>query len=185
MPNQALKKYEEKMQKTIHALENEYMTIRAGRANPHVLDRVTVEYYGTETPITQVGNVSVPEARLLQIQPWDASILGEIEKAILMSDIGINPNNDGKIIRLVFPELTEERRKELTKDVKKKGENAKVAIRNIRRDAIDHFKKMEKNNEITEDDLADYEKETQKITDKYVKEIDGHIDNKSKEILSV
>lgn len=185
MPDQALKIYEEKMTKTIHALENEYNTIRAGRANPHVLDKITVPYYGTETPLAQVGNVSVPEARMLQIQPWDASILGEIERAILASDVGITPNNDGKIIRLVFPELTEDRRKELTKDVKKKGESAKVAIRNIRRDAIDHFKKMKKNNEITEDDLADYEKETQTLTDKFVKDIDKHIDNKSKEILSV
>lgn len=185
MPNQELKKYEEKMEKTLHSLENDYMTIRAGRANPHVLDKIKVEYYGTETPLTQVGNVSVPEARLLQIQPWDASLLGDIEKAILASDIGINPNNDGKLIRLVFPELTEERRKVLTKDIKKKGENAKVAIRNIRRDAIDHFKKMEKANEITEDDLADLEKQTQNLTDKFVKEIDSLIDSKSKEILSV
>ncbi|WP_105618023.1 ribosome recycling factor [Vallitalea okinawensis] len=185
MPDQALKKYEEKMIKTIHALENDYNSIRAGRANPHVLDKITVDYYGSPTPLQQVGNITVPEARLLQIQPWDASIIKEIEKAILASDVGITPNSDGKIIRLVFPELTEERRKDLVKDIKKKGENSKVAIRNIRRDAIDHFKKMKKNNEITEDDLADYEKEVQDLTDKFVKDIDMHIDNKSKDILSV
>lgn len=185
MPHQALKKYEEKMEKTIHALENDYNNIRAGRANPHILDRITVDYYGTPTPLQQVGNVSVPEARLLQIQAWDSSILKDIEKAILASDIGITPNNDGKIIRLVFPELTEDRRKELVKDVKKKGENAKVAIRNIRRDAMDHFKKMKKNNEITEDDLADFEKKVQDLTDSFVKNVDKHIEDKSKDVLSV
>lgn len=185
MPDQALKKYEEKMIKTIHALETDYNSIRAGRANPHVLDKITVDYYGAPTPLQQVGNVTVPEARLLQIQPWDASIIKDIERAILASDVGITPNSDGKIIRLVFPELTEERRKELVKDIKKKGESSKVAVRNIRRDAIDHFKKMKKNNEITEDDLADYEKEVQDLTDKFVKDIDKHIDNKSKDILSV
>lgn len=185
MPEQALKKYDEKMQKTIQALENDYNTIRAGRANPHILDKVTVDYYGTPTPIQQVGNVSVPEARLLQIQPWDVSVLKDIEKAILASDVGITPSNDGKIIRLTFPELTEDRRKQLVKDVKKKGENAKVAIRNIRRDAIDHFKKMKKNNEITEDDLTDFEKKVQDLTDRFVKDIDKHIDNKSNDVLSV
>lgn len=178
-------KYEEKMIKTIRALENEYNSVRAGRANPHVLDKITVEYYGQPTPLQQVGNVSVPEPRLIQIQPWDGGILKDIEKAILASDIGITPNNDGKLIRLVFPELTEERRKSLTKEVKKKGEDAKVAIRNIRRDAIDQAKKAQKNNEITEDDLKDYENDMQKITDKYVKQIDEHIEDKCKEILTV
>ncbi|GKX28950.1 ribosome-recycling factor [Vallitalea longa] len=182
---QEINKYEEKMKKTINALDNDYNSIRAGRANPHVLDRVTVDYYGQSTPLQQVGNVSIPEPRMIQIQPWDASMMKEIEKAILASDVGITPNNDGKIIRLVFPELTEERRKSLTKDVKKKGEEAKVAVRNIRRDALDHFKKAEKNHEITEDDLKDYEKDMQKLTDKYIKEIDVHVDNKTKEILTV
>lgn len=177
--------YEGKMQKTIHTLEEEYNTIRAGRANPHVLDRVMIDYYGVPTPIQQVGNISVPEARLLQIQPWDVSMIKEIEKAIMTSDVGINPSNDGKVVRLVFPELTEERRKELTKEVKKKGEEAKVAIRNIRRDGIDHFKKMQKNSEITEDDLKDAENDIQKMTDRYIDEIDKHIEVKNKEILSV
>ncbi|MCT4596385.1 MAG: ribosome recycling factor [Vallitalea sp.] len=178
-------KYEEKMTKTIRALENEYNSIRAGRANPHVLDKITVDYYGQPTPLQQVGNVSVPEPRLIQIQPWDGGILKDIEKAILASDVGITPNNDGKIIRLVFPELTEERRKLLTKEVKKKGEDTKVAIRNIRRDAIDNAKKAQKNNEITEDDLKDFENDMQKLTDKYVKQIDNHIEDKCKEILTV
>lgn len=182
---QEMNKYEEKMKKTINALENEYNSIRAGRANPHVLDRITVDYYGQPTPLQQVGNVSIPEPRMIQIQPWDSSMMKEIEKAILASDVGITPNNDGKIIRLVFPELTEDRRKSLTKDVKKKGEEAKVAVRNIRRDALDRFKKAEKNSEITEDDLKDYEKDIQKLTDKYIKEIDVHVDNKTKEILTV
>ncbi|MCT4545421.1 MAG: ribosome recycling factor [Vallitalea sp.] len=180
-----IKKYQEKMNKSIKALENEFNSIRAGRANPHVLDKITVEYYGQVTPLQQVGNVSIPEPRMIQIQPWDMSMLKDIEKALLASDIGITPNNDGKIIRLVFPELTEERRKSLTKEVKKKGEQAKVAIRNIRRDAIDHFKKAEKNNDITEDDLKDYESEIQKLTDKYIKDIDTHVENKTKEILTV
>lgn len=180
-----IKKYEDKMQKTIKALENEYNAIRAGRANPHVLDKITVEYYGQATPLQQVGNVSIPEPRMIQIQPWDSSMMKEIEKAILASDVGITPNNDGKVIRLVFPELTEERRKSLTKDVKKKGEEAKVAVRNIRRDALDKFKKQLKNHEITEDDLKDYENDMQKLTDKYVKDIDVHVENKTKEILTV
>lgn len=180
-----VKKYQEKMTKTIGALENDYQAIRAGRANPHVLDRVTVEYYGSPTPLNQVGNVSVPEARVLMIQPWDASIIKDIERAILASDVGITPNSDGKIIRLVFPELTEERRKDLTKDIKKKGEDSKIAIRNIRRDALDHFKKAEKAKEITEDDLKDLEKKIQDLTDQFVKEIDGLIESKSKEILTV
>lgn len=173
------------MGKSILALEEEYNAVRAGRANPHILDHVTVDYYGVPTPIQQVGNISVPEARLLQIQPWDVSILSEVEKAIMMSDIGITPMNDGKIIRLAFPELTEERRKELGKDVKKKGEAAKVAIRNIRREAIDHFKRMEKDKAITEDDLMDIEKEVQKLTDQYVKDIDTHIEHKMNEIMSI
>ena len=173
------------MAKTIGALEAEFNTIRAGRANPHVLDRITVEYYGTPTPINQVGNITVPEARLIQIQPWDTSVLKDIEKAINASDLGINPSNDGKVIRLMFPELTEERRKELTKDVKKKAESSKVAIRNIRRDAIDAFKKMEKAKEITEDELKALEDKVQKITDKFVAEIDEKTESKCKDILSV
>ena len=183
--SQQLKIYEEKMQKTINSLLDEFNTIRVGRANPRVLDRVTVDYYGSPTPVAQVGNISVPEARMLVIQPWDASLLKAIEKAINESDIGINPSNDGKVIRLVFPELTEDRRKELTKDTKKKGENAKVAIRNIRRDALDAFKKMQKANEITEDELKTVEDGVQKLTDKFVVEIDRHIESKNKEILSV
>lgn len=177
--------YEEKMTKTLAALDAEFNTIRAGRANPHVLDRITVDYYGTPTPLNQVGNITVPEARLIQIQPWETSLLKEIEKAINMSDIGINPSNDGKVIRLVFPELTEERRKELTKDVKKKAEASKVSIRNIRRDAIDAFKKMEKNKEIPEDQLKTLEDKIQKITDKFVAEIDKKAESKCKDILSV
>lgn len=177
--------YEEKMTKTLAALDAEFNTIRAGRANPHVLDRITVDYYGTPTPLNQVGNITVPEARLIQIQPWETSLLKEIEKAINMSDIGINPSNDGKVIRLVFPELTEERRKELTKDVKKKAETSKVSIRNIRRDAIDAFKKMEKNKEIPEDQLKTLEDKIQKITDKFVAEIDKKTESKCKDILSV
>ncbi|MBN2221294.1 MAG: ribosome recycling factor [Vallitaleaceae bacterium] len=180
-----LKPYDEKMKKTVSVLEEEYNTIRAGRANPHVLDQVMVDYYGQATPIQQVGNVSVPEARILMIQPWDKSLLKEIEKAINMSDIGINPQNDGTCIRLAFPELTEERRKELVKDVKKRAEDAKVAIRNVRRDANDHFKKIEKTHEITEDDLKALEEDTQKLTDDYIKNIDRHAENKSKEILTV
>lgn len=179
------KPYEDKMKKTISVLESDYATIRAGRANPHVLDKIMVDYYGTPTPINQVGNVTIPEARLIQIQPWDNSTLKAIEKAINMSDLGINPNNDGKVIRLVFPELTEERRKELNKDVKKKAEAAKVAIRNIRRDGMDAFKKMEKKKEITEDDLKTLEDETQKLTDKFIADIDKKCDEKCKDILAV
>ncbi len=177
--------YEEKMKKSVSALENDYMTIRAGRANPHVLDKINVDYYGTPTPVNQVGNITVPEARLIQIQPWDANLVKEICKAISASDLGINPNNDGKVIRLVFPELTEERRKELTKDVKKKAENAKIALRNVRRDALDTFKKMEKKKEIPEDGLKDLEDKIQKLTDKYVAEIDKKCDAKCKDILAV
>lgn len=180
-----LKKYEEKMHKTVHVLEEDFGSIRAGRANPHVLDHVQVDYYGQPSPINQVGTVSVPEPRLLQITPWDKTMLKEIEKAINISDIGIHPQNDGTAIRLAFPELTEERRKELTKEIKKKGEEAKVAIRNIRRDANDHFKKAEKANEITEDDLKDLEAETQKLTDEFIKNIDKHVEVKNVEILKV
>jgi len=179
------KPYEDRMKKSVEALEKELDTIRAGRANPRVLDRIMVDYYGTPTPLNQVGNVSVPEARLLQIQPWDASLLKEIEKAINSSDLGINPSNDGKIIRLAFPELTEDRRKSLSKEVKKKGEESKVAMRNIRRDAVDKFKKQQKGGELTEDDLRDLETEIQKLTDKYVEELDGRVEAKNKEILTV
>ena len=176
--------YIEKMHKTHDNLMDELATIRAGRANPHVLDRITVDYYGTPTPIQQVGNVSVPEARLIQIQPWDKSMLKEIEKAINMSELGINPVNDGTVIRLVFPELTEERRKELTKDVKKKGEAAKIAIRNIRRDGIDASKKL-KGTDVSEDEIKDMEDDLQKLTDKYVKEVDKAVESKSKEVMTV
>ena len=182
---QTLVKFEEKMQKSIDALGNDFASIRAGRANPHVLDRIMVEYYGVPTPLQQVGNITVPEARILQIQPWEKALLKAIEKAINESDLGINPTNDGNVIRLIFPELTEERRKDLTKEIKKKGEASKVAIRNIRRDALDSFKKMEKANEITKDEVELAEKEVQKITDKFVGEIDSMVDKKSKEILSV
>ena len=180
-----LKIYEEKMDKTIDSLMNDYASIRAGRANPHVLDKIKVDYYGTPTPIQQVGNISVPEARMILIQPWEKSLLKAIEKAIQTSDLGINPNNDGSCIRLIFPELTEDRRKELAKDVKKKGENAKVAVRNIRRDANDTFKKMQKNDEISEDDLKDAEDKIQKITDKDIEKIAKAVENKTKEILTV
>lgn len=182
---QTIAKFEEKMTKTIANLGDDFATIRAGRANPHVLDRIMVDYYGVPTPVQQVGNISVPEARILQIQPWEATLLKAIEKAINESDLGINPTNDGKVIRLVFPELTEERRKDLTKDIKKKGEATKVAIRNIRRDAMDAIKKMEKANEITKDDVEVAEKDVQKLTDKFVGEIDSMVEKKSKEILSV
>ncbi len=180
-----LQVYEDKMTKSVKALESEYTTIRAGRANPHILDKITVDYYGAPTPLQQVANVSVPEARLIQIQPWEPKLVRDIEKAILTSDIGINPTNDGKTIRLVFPELTEERRKELVKDVKKKGEGAKVAIRNIRRDAMDEFKKMKKNDDISEDEIADLEDAAQKLTDTYIKKVDAAIEEKTKELLTV
>ena len=179
------KVFEEKMKKSVSNLNSELLTIRAGRANPHVLDKVTVEYYGAEVPINQVASVSTPEARIIAISPFDSTILKEIEKAINMSDIGINPNNDAKVIRLIFPELTEERRKELTKDVKKKGEDSKVAIRNIRRDAMDAVKKAEKANEITEDTLKNLEEEIQKLTDSNIAEIDKLVESKNKEIMSI
>lgn len=176
--------YETKMGKTLNALESELATIRAGRANPHILDKLTVDYYGAPTPIQQVANISVPEARMIQIQPWESSMIKAIEKAILCSDLGLNPSNDGKAIRLVFPELTEERRKELVKDVKKKGEAAKVAIRNIRRDGIDAAKKL-KGTDVSEDEIKDMEDDLQKLTDKYVKEVDKAVESKSKEVMTV
>ena len=180
-----LQPYETKMGKSYDALLKEYASIRAGRANPHVLDKIRVDYYGTPTPLQQVGNISVPEARVIMIQPWEKKMIREIEKAIMTSDLGINPTNDGSSIRLIFPELTEERRKVLAKDVKKKGDEAQVAIRNIRRDANEAFKKMNKNNELTEDDQKDLEEKIQKLTDKYVKEIDKAIEEKTKEIMTV
>ena len=176
--------YSEKMQKAYEFLTADFVAIRAGRANPHVLDKLRVDYYGTPTPIQQVGNVTVPEARIIQIAPWEKSLIKEIEKAIMTSDIGINPSNDGSVIRLVFPELTEERRKDLVKEVKKKGEEGKVAIRNIRRDGNDAFKKLAKT-EVSEDEIKGLEDDLQKLTDKYVKDIDALIDSKSKEIMTV
>ena len=175
----------ERMEKSIGAFKEKLSEIRAGRANPAILNKVKIDYYGTQTPINQVAAVSVPEARLIVIQPWDASVLKEIEKAILTSDIGINPNNDGKVIRLAFPELTEERRKELAKEIRKIAEEAKVAIRAIRRDGIDEAKAKQKNSEITEDELKSAETEIQKITDKYIDEIDKILADKEKEIMSV
>jgi len=176
--------YEHKMTKTLDSLTKELVTIRAGRANPHILDKLTVDYYGTPTPLQQVANITVPEARMIQIQPWEASLIKEISKAILSSDLNLNPNSDGKIIRLVLPELTEERRKELVKDVKKKGEAAKVAVRNVRRDANDAFKKLAKQ-DVSEDEIKELEEQIQKITDKFVKEIEKAVEEKSKEILTV
>lgn len=182
--DERIKVYDEKMTKTFNNLLSEFGSIRAGRANPHVLDRIMVDYYGTPTPIQQVGNVNVPEPRMIQIQPWDSSMLKVIEKAIMTSDLGINPTNDGKVIRLIFPELTEERRKDLAKEVKKKGEAAKVAVRNIRRDANDAFKKL-KGSDVSEDTIKELEEQTQKLTDKYIKEVDKAIEEKSKEIMTV
>ena len=175
---------EEKMNKTMANLESELAAIRAGRANPNVLNKIMVDYYGTPTPIQQVGNVSVPEPRMIQIQPWEKSMVKQIEKAIQTSDLGINPTNDGSVIRLVFPELTEERRKELVKDVKKKGEAAKVAVRNIRRDGNDAFKKL-KGSDVSEDEIKDMEDDLQKLTDKFIKEIDKAVEVKSKEVMTV
>ena len=177
--------YEEKMEKTLSNLNEEYSVIRAGRANPALVSRIMVDYYGIPTPMQQVANISVPEARLIQVQPWDRSMLKAVEKAIQKSDLGINPNNDGTIIRLVFPELTEDRRKELAKDIKKKGEEAKVAIRNIRRDANDKIKKMEKNGEYTEDDSKATIDDIQKSTDKFIKKIDEAVEAKTKEVMTV
>ena len=187
--DERIQKYEEKMKKTLVSLEGELATIRAGRANPHILDKLTVDYYGAPTPLQQVANITVPEARMIQIQPWESSLIKGIEKAILTSDLGLNPSNDGKVIRLVFPELTEERRKELVKDVKKKGEGAKVAVRNIwlrniRRDANDAYKKLAKQ-DVSEDEIKELEDKIQKSTDKYIKEVDAAVDAKSKEIMTV
>ena len=182
--NEKLQVYDTKMQKTLNSLDAELATIRAGRANPNVLNKLTVDYYGVPTPIQQAANISVPEARMIQIQPWDKSLIKEIEKAILTSDLGLNPSNDGSVVRLIFPELTEDRRKEIVKDVKKKGEAAKVAIRNIRRDGNDAFKKL-KGTEVSEDEIKDLESELQKLTDKYIANIDKSVEAKSKEVLTV
>ena len=183
--DERLVQFDEKMQKTMNNLSEEFGSIRAGRANPHVLDKLRVDYYGTPTPIQQVANVNVPEPRMIQIQPWEASMVKEIEKVIMTSDLGINPTNDGKTIRLLFPELTEERRKELVKDVKKKGEASKVAVRNIRRDANDAIKKEQKANEISEDEEKTLQDDIQKMTDTYIKKVDGMVEDKSKEIMTV
>ena len=178
-------KTKEKMEKCLDALNRDYKAVRAGRANPAILDRVTVDYYGTPTPINQMAAISVPEPRMLMIQPWDASILKDIEKAINTAEIGINPSNDGKVIRLVFPALTEERRKELVKDISKRGEEAKVAVRNVRRDAMDDIKKLKKDNEITEDDQKNGEKKLQDITDSYIKQVEEMVKKKEDEVLSI
>lgn len=177
--------YQDKMKKTIEVLKQEFVTIRAGRANPAVLDRITIEYFGTATPINTLGNISSPEPRMLTIQPWDSSALKLIEKAIQQSDLGINPQNDGKLIRLTFPQLTEERRKELIKQVKKIGEDGKIAVRNIRRDAMEKFKELKKKSEITEDDLKTLEKEMQDLTDKFCKEVDTEAARKEKELMEI
>ena len=180
-----IKVYEDKMEKTLSNLQEEYVSIRAGRANPHILDKIQVDYYGTPSSLQSVANISVPEARMIQIQPWEASLIKDIEKAILASDIGLTPANDGKVIRLVFPELTEDRRKELVKDVKKKGENANVAVRNVRRDANDTIKKENKANEISEDEQKQLEDKIQKLTDKFVAKIDDAVEAKSAEVMTV
>ena len=179
-----VKVYDEKMQKAYDHLVADFLTIRAGRANPHILDKLRVDYYGSMTPLQQVGNISVPEPRMIQIAPWEKSLIKDIEKAILASDIGITPSNDGSVIRLVFPELTEDRRKELVKDIKKKGEDGKVAIRNVRRDGNDSFKKLLKE-EVSEDEIKQLEDELQKLTDKFIKDIDKLVEDKSKEIMTV
>lgn len=183
--DERLQQYDSKMQKSYDNLLDEFGSVRAGRANPHVLDKIRVDYYGTPTVLQQVANISVPEPRMLLIQPWEPNMVREIEKAIQTSDLGINPTNDGKVIRLTFPELTEERRKELAKDVKKKGENAKVAVRNIRRDANDSLKKLSKSNDISEDEIKQLEEEVQKLTDKYIAKVDKAVEEKTKEILTV
>ena len=182
--NERLKTFNDKMQKSYDFLTEDLASIRAGRANPKVLDKIKVDYYGTPTPIQQVGNVSVPEARIIQIAPWDKTLIKDIEKAIMASDLGITPSNDGTVIRLVFPELTEERRKQLSKDIRKKGEDAKVAVRNVRRDGNDSFKKL-KGTEVSEDEIEDLNDELQKITDKFIKDIDKAIEDKTKEIMTV
>ena len=183
--DQRLAIYEEKMQKCVDYLVADFAAIRAGRANPNVLNKIRVDYYGTPTPIQQVANVSVPEPRMIQIAPWDRSLIKAIEKAIMTSELGINPSNDGTVIRLIFPEVTEERRKQLAKDVKKKGEEQKVAVRNVRRDGVDAVKKLEKASEVTEDDRKDLEDQLQKMTDKFVKHIDKAVEDKTKEIMTV
>ncbi|MBE7030915.1 MAG: ribosome recycling factor [Ruminococcaceae bacterium] len=185
MANARYEQFETKMKKSVSVMEADLAAVRAGRANPAILDKVTVEYYGVPSPLTQIASVSVPDARTIMIQPWDASILGEVEKAILKSDIGITPNNDGKALRLNFPPLTEERRKELVKQVQKRAEDGKVAIRSIRRDALEFFKAQKKNSEITEDDLKVIEKDVQDLTDRYVKEVEAVASKKEKEILEV
>lgn len=182
--DERIQKYEDKMKKTLSGFEAELSTIRAGRANPHILDKITVDYYGTQTALQQVANITVPEARMIQIQPWESSLIKAIEKAILTSDLGLNPSNDGKIIRLILPELTEERRKDLGKDVKKKGEAAKVAVRNIRRDANDAYKKLAKQ-DVSEDEIKELGDKIQKLTDKYIKDIDKAVEVKTKEIMTV
>lgn len=182
--DERLQQFEKKMTKTVDHLQEEFLGIRAGRANPHVLDKLRVDYYGTPTPIQQVGNVTVPEARIIQISPWEKSLIKAIEKAIMASDIGITPSNDGSVIRLVFPEVTEERRKALVKDIKKKGEEAKVAVRNIRRDGNDYFKKLAKE-DVSEDEIKELEEKLQKLTDKFGKEIDSVVEAKTKEIMTV
>jgi ribosome recycling factor len=182
--NERLKSFNDKMQKSYDFLKEDLASIRAGRANPHVLDKIKVDYYGTPTPIQQVGNVSIPEARIIQIAPWDKTLLKDVEKAILASDLGITPSNDGSVIRLVFPELTEERRKQLSKDIRKKGEECKVAVRNIRRDGNDALKKL-KGSEVSEDEIEDLNDELQKITDKFIKDIDLAVEEKTKEVMTV
>ena len=182
--NEKLKEYNDKMQKSFDFLKEDLMSIRAGRANPHVLDKIKVDYYGTPTPIQQVGNVSVPEARIIQIAPWDKTLIKDIEKAIMTSDLGITPSNDGAVIRLVFPELTEERRKQLAKDIRKKGEDAKVAVRNVRRDGNDALKKL-KGSDVSEDEINDLNDELQKATDKFIKDIDAAVEDKNKEVMTV
>ncbi len=183
--DERIKKYEDKMQKSLDNYQGELASIRAGRANPHILDKIKVDYYGTPTGLQQVGNVSVPEARVIMIKPYDKTMLKSIEKALQVSDIGINPSNDGTAIRLVFPELTEDRRKELCKDVKKKGEECKVAVRNIRRDGVDAFKKLSKSEDVSEDIVKDLQDELQKVTDKYIKKVDEAAAEKEKEIMTV
>ena len=182
--NERIKEYNDKMQKSFDFLKEELASIHAGRANPHVLDKIKVDYYGTPTPIQQVGNVSVPEARIIQIAPWDKTLIKDIEKAIMTSDLGITPSNDGAVIRLVFPELTEERRKQLAKDIRKKGEDAKVAVRNVRRDGNDALKKL-KGSDVSEDEINDLNDELQKVTDKFIKDIDAAVEDKNKEIMTV
>ncbi|MCR5278472.1 MAG: ribosome recycling factor [Lachnospiraceae bacterium] len=182
--DERVKTYNDKMQKAYDFMISEFATIRAGRANPHVLDKVRVDYYGTPTPVQQVGNISIPEPRVIQIAPWEKSLIKEIEKAIMASDVGITPSNDGSVIRLVFPELTEERRKDLVKEVKKKGEDCKVAVRNVRRDGNEAYKKLSKT-EISEDEIKKLEEDLQKVTDKFIKDIDVAVEEKSRDILKV